>query len=68
MRQWWSQRKDDLPWVGVDLLELELVSSNDLTVGVEDEEAGARGALVNSTNKGDLGASTPVYGSGRHVV
>lgn len=40
------------PGVGVDLLKLNLVHRNNLTAVVEDDEAGAGGALVNGANKG----------------
>jgi len=37
--------------LGVDLLELDLMRSNGLTVTVEDEKTGAGGSLVDSTDK-----------------
>ena len=59
-----SQLKEGgIPRVGVDLLELELVLRDNLTLGVEDDEARAGGALVDGSNEGDLG-----YCSWRHFV
>lgn len=54
---------ENIPRVGVDLLELELVLRDNLTLGVEDDEARAGGALVDGSNEGDLG-----YCSWRHFV
>lgn len=42
----------DSPRLGVDLLKLHLVQGHDLAISVEDEEAGACGALVDGTDKG----------------
>ena len=47
--------------MGVGLLELELVHRDDLALCVENYEARARGALVDSTDEGDRGSR-----GGRH--
>ena len=47
-REW---RGSNSPWLGVDLLELELMRGDDLTADVEDEEPRRGGALVNGTDE-----------------
>lgn len=50
----------DLPRLRVDLLELELVSRDNFTALVKDQEARAGGALVNGSHEGDVGVSVDV--------
>lgn len=41
----------DIPRLGVDLAELNLVRSNGLTVSIENEESGTGSSLVNRPNE-----------------
>jgi hypothetical protein len=41
----------DLPWVGMVVLELDLVACDRLTKGIEDDEARRCGALVNAADE-----------------
>ena len=42
----------NLPRLGVDLLELQLVRSDDFTTDIEDQEPRRGGSLVNGADKG----------------
>jgi hypothetical protein len=57
-------KPNNLPWLRIDLLELQLMGHDDLSLGVENEEPGAGGSLVNGTNKG---VGMRVLVKGRHV-
>lgn len=46
----------------VDLLKLDLVLRDNFTLGVEDDEARAGGALINGSHEGDLGRSSWRHG------
>lgn len=40
-----------LPWIRIDLGELNLMGGDWLSVSIEDQESGARSALVDGPNK-----------------